>query len=105
MRLEKQRSGAASGIVNGLSGASCSADPNYLRHDPRHFGGSIELPLALARLGREVAHKGFVGIAEDIVALRAVLGEIKFGAAEDGDEIGEAIHHLLAATQLIGVVK
>ena len=53
--------------------------------------GRVELPLALAALGGEVPHEVFVGVAEDVVVLGAVLREIERGLLEDGDQVGEAL--------------
>ena len=75
MRLQKQRAGAAGGIVDGLAGALGAADADHLGHDARDFRRGVELPLALARLGGEVAHQVFVGVAEKVVALGAVAHE------------------------------
>ena len=76
------------------------ADADDLRDDAADFGGGVELALALAALGGEVPHEVFVGIAQDVVALGAVLGEVEGLVLEDGDEVGEPLHHLLAAAEL-----
>ena len=81
------------------------ADAEDLRHDAADLGGRVELALALAALGGEVPHEVFVGIAQDVVALGAVLREIERRVLEDGDEVGEPVHHLLAAAELGGVVE
>ena len=77
VRLEQERAGAARRIVDGLVGALRAADANHLGHDARNFRRRVELALALARLGGEVAHEVFVGVAEQIVALRAVAAEVE----------------------------
>ena len=81
------------------------ADAENLRDDAAHFGGGVELALALATLGGEVPHEVFVGVAEEVVAVGAVLREVEGGVLEDGDEVGEALHHLLAAAELVRVVE
>ena len=81
------------------------ADADDLRDDAADFGGGVELALALAALGGEVPHQVFVGVAEDVVALGAVLREIERRILEDGDEVGEPVHHLLAAAELCRVVE
>ena len=81
------------------------ADADDLRHDAADLGGRVELALALAALGGEVPHQVFVGVAEDVVAFGAVLGEVEGRVLEDGDEVGEPVHHLLAAAELGGVVE
>jgi len=52
-----------------------------------------------------VAHQVLVGVAEDVVALGAVGAEVEPGVLEDGDEVGEAVDHFLAAPELVGVVE
>ena len=80
-------------------------DADDLRHDATDFGGRVELTLALAALGSEVPHQVFVGIAEDVVALGAVLGKIECLVFKYGDQVGEPVHHLLAAAKLGGVIE
>ena len=104
--LQQQRARAASGVVDGGGGAGLGfADADDLRHDAADFGGRVELALALAALGGEVPHQVFVGVAEDVVALGAVLGEVERLVLKDGDQVGEPVHHLLAAAELVGVVE
>ena len=69
------------------------------------LGGGVELALALAALGGEVPHQVFVGVAEDVVALGAVLGEVEGRVLEDGDQVGEPVDHLLAVAELGGVIE
>ena len=52
-----------------------------------------------------MAHQIFVGIAQDVVAVGAVPGKVEGGVLEDGNEVGEAVHHLLAAAEFGGVVE
>ncbi len=80
-------------------------DAEDLRDDAADLGGGVELALALAALGGEVPHQVFVGIAQDVVAVGAVLREVERLVLEDGDEVGEPVHHLLAAAELGGVVE
>ena len=104
--LQQQRAGAAGRVVDGGGGAGLRvADADDLRHDAADLGGRVELALALAALGGEVPHQVFVGVAEDVVALGAVLREVERRVLEDGDEVGEPVHHLLAAAELGGVVE
>jgi hypothetical protein len=81
------------------------ADAQDARHDAANLGGRVELPFALAAFGGEVPHEVFVGITQNVVALGAVLREIKRRVLKDGDEVGEPVHHLLAAAELGGVVE
>ena len=69
------------------------------------FGRREELSLGLARLRREVAHEVFIRIAQEIVALGAVLAEVEAGVLEDRHQVGKAVHHLFAAAQLVRVVE
>jgi len=104
--LQQQRTGAAGGVVDGRVVARLGvADAEELRHDAADLGRSIELPFALAALGGEVPHQVFVGIAEDVVAVGAVLREVERRVLEDGDEVGKTVHHLLAAAEPGGVVE
>src|ERR1700674_5785018 len=104
--LQEQRAGTAGRVVNGRGGAGLRVvDADDLRHDAADFGGRVELPLALATLGGEVPHQVFIGVAEDVVALGAVLREVERRVLEDGNEVGEPVHHLLAGTKLGGVVE
>ena len=80
-------------------------DTDDLSHDAAYFGGGVELTLALAALGGEVPHQVFVSIAEDVVALGAVLGNIECLVFKYGDQVGEPVHHLLAAAQLGRVIE
>ena len=48
-------------------------------------------------------HQVFVGIAEDVVALRAVLREVERGILEYGNEIREPVYDLFAAAKFGGV--
>ena len=104
--LQEQRAGTAGRVVDGRGGTGLRvADADDLRHDAADFGGRVELPLALATLGGEVPHQVFVGVAEDVVALGAVLREVERRVLEDGNEVGEPVHHLLAGAELGGVVE
>ena len=104
--LQEQRAGTAGRVVDGRGGAGLRVvDADDLRHDAADFGGRVELPLALATLGGEVPHQVFVGVAEDVVALGAVLREVERRVLEDGNEVGEPVHHLLAGAKLGGVVE
>ena len=54
-----------------------AAHADDLGHDARDFRRGVELALALAGFGGEVAHQVFVGIAQQVVALGAVAAEIE----------------------------
>ena len=76
-----------------------------MRNDAADFGGGVELALALATLRREVTHEVFVGVAQNVVAVGAVLREVERLVFEDGDEVGEPFDLLLAVTELHGIVE
>jgi hypothetical protein len=67
--------------------------------------GRVELALALAALGGEVPHQVFVGVAQNVVAVGAVLREVERRVFEDGDQVAEPIHHLLPFPSLFGSLK
>ena len=80
-------------------------DAKDQRDDAADLGGGVELALALAALRGEVPHQVFVGIAQDVVAFGAVLAEIQAGGFEDRYQVRQAVHHLLTAPELVGVVE
>ena len=74
-------------------------------NDAADLGWGVELAFTLAALGGEVPHQVFIGVAQNVVAVSAVLREIERLVLEDGDQVGEPVHHLLAAAELGGVVE
>jgi hypothetical protein len=50
-------------------------------------------------------HEVFVGVAEDVVVLGAVLGEIERGILENGDQVAEALDPRLTVAELVRVVE
>ena len=104
--FEQEGAGSAGGVVDGGAGGSGGVtDTDDLRHDARDLGGGVELALALAAFGGEVAHEVLVGVAQDVVAFGAVFGEVEGFVFEDGDEVGEAVHHVFAGAELVVVVE
>lgn len=104
--LEQQRARAAGGVVGRGGGhgvVRCNADD--LGDDAAYLGGRVELPFALATLGGEVPHQVFVGVAEDVVVLGPILREVERGVLEDGDQVGQALHHGIAFAELVRVVE
>ena len=101
--LEEERAGTAGGIVDGLVLACVGADADHLRHDARDLRRGVELSLALAALGREMAHQIFVGIAQEVVAFGTVGAEVE--AVEDRDQFREPILHLPARAELALVIE
>ena len=104
--LQEQGARAAGGVIDGRgAGGFGLTDAEDLRDDAADFGRGVELPLALAALRGEVAHEVFIGIAQNVIAFGPVLREIEGLVLEDGNEVGEPVHHLLAAAELVGVVE
>jgi hypothetical protein len=81
------------------------ADADDLSHDAADLSGRIKLALALATLRGEVTHEVLVCVAQNVITFGTVLGEVERWVLEDGNQIREPIHHLLAATELGGVVE
>jgi len=104
--LDEQRARAAGRVVDrrGRAGLGVT-NAQALRDHPADLGGRVELTLALATLRGEVAHQVLVRVAQDVVALGAVLGEVEGRVLEDGDQVGEALDLLLAVAQLRRVVE
>ena len=88
-----------------LVGAGGAADADHPRQDARHFGGRVELALALAGVGGEVAHQVLVGVAHDVVAFGHISLEVEAGRVENGNEVREPVHHVFALAELIRVVE
>jgi hypothetical protein len=105
VRLEQQRAGAAGGVVDGLAGGLGVAHADQPGHDARDFRRRVELALALARFRGEVPHQVFVGVAQQVIAVGVVATEVQRRSVEDGDEVGEAIDHLLALAELVVIVE
>ena len=104
--LEKQGARATGGIIDGCAGSGFRLTNAYdLRHNATDLSGGVELALALATLGGEVPHEVFVGIAQDVIAVGTVLGEVERLILKDRNEVGEPFHHLLAAAKLGGIVE
>jgi predicted aconitase with swiveling domain len=54
------------------------------------------IQFAFATLRGEVPHQVIVGVAEDVVAVGAVLTEVERLVLEDSDQVGEPVHPLVA---------
>ena len=94
--FEQERAGPAGRIVNGgVAGDGSVPDTEDASDDARDFGWGVELAFALAAFGGEVAHQVLVGVAQNIVPVGAVFGEVEGRILKDGDKIGEAVHHFL----------
>jgi len=78
---------------------------NHLGHDAADFRWGIKLALAPAALAGEVPHQVLVGIAQEIVVVGAILGEIQRWGVKNVDEVTEPLNLVLAVTQFVGVVK
>ena len=104
--LQQQRAGAAGRVVGGGGGLGVlRRDADHLGDDAADLGRRVELPLALAALGGEVPHEVFVGVAEDVVVLGAVLREIELRLLEDGDQVGQALDLAPTLAELVRVVE
>ena len=104
--FQQQRTGAAGGVVGGGGGDGVGRrDADDLGHDATDFGRGIELTFALAALAGEVPHQIFVGIAQDVVVLGAVLRKIERRILKDGDEVAELFDLLRAVTEFVRVVE
>jgi len=104
--LQQQRAGAAGGVVHRGVGAGLGrSNAQDLGHDPADLGRGVELPLRLAAFGGEMPHQVFVGVPQDIVTLGPVLRKIQRPVLEDGDQVRQPFHHLLAAAQLAGIIE
>ena len=80
-------------------------DTDDPRNDAADLGGRVKLALALAAFGGEVTHQVLVSVAEDVVAVGAVLREIERLVLEDGDQVRQPVNLLLAGAKLGGVVE
>jgi hypothetical protein len=52
-----------------------------------------------------MAHEVFVGIAQEVIAISAIAVKIQLRLVEDPHQIGEPVHHFLAAAQFRRVVE
>ena len=50
-------------------------------------------------------HQVLVGVAEDVVTIGAILGEVEGGILKDGDQVGELVDFFLVAAKLGVVVE
>jgi len=103
VRLEQQRARSTGRVTNALACIPGGAQFDHLRHHARDFGRGIELALAFAGLGGEVAHQVFIRIAQQVVALGAVAAKVQ--PFEDAYQPGQPVHHFLALAELFLVVE
>ena len=104
--LEQQRPGATRRIIDrSFVRRLCITNTDNLRHDTTDLGRGIELPLALAALGGEVAHQVFIGITKDVITLGTVLTKVERLVFKDGDEVGETLHNLRTTPQFTRVIE
>ena len=101
--LDEKRPGAAGRVVHGVILLGVRSNSDHLGHDAGDFRRSVELSLALARLGREVPHEVLVGVAQEVVAMGPVGAEVE--PLKDPDQLRETILHLLALAKLALVVE
>ncbi len=75
----------------------------FLRLIVRSGVSLIFFSFALARLGGKMPHQVLVGVAEQVIALGPVGAEVE--TVEYGNQLGEAVLHLLAGAELALVVE
>ena len=80
---DKQRSGTARRVVDGDGLAVLEVLGDDFRHEHRHLVGRVELTGFLARIGGKVGNKIFIDVAQHIVVLLAIGGNV----ADELDEI------------------
>ena len=99
---QEEGAGTAGGVVDGEdAGAGVVRDADEAGHHAAHFGRGVELALGLARLGGEVAHQVFIGVADQVVVRGAVAGEVQLRVLEDADELGDGLDEVLALAELV----
>ena len=76
--LQQQRARAAGRVVHGGVGLVVRLGDAQHWAITRLTSAGVELALAFATLGGEVAHQVLVGVAQDVVAIGAVLREVQF---------------------------
>ena len=102
---QQQRTGSASGVVNGCGWRGKLCKMQHLSHNTTHFGRSIELTFALATLGCKVFHEILISIAKNIIVSSAVFTEIKVFALKSCNQIAQCFAHLFWLTEFWGVVE
>lgn len=82
---DEEGAGTAGGVVDldMLPAAQVMGDD--LRHELGHFVGRVEFPGLLARIGGEIADEVFIDVAQHVVVLPAVHGDVL-------DEMDEVAH-------------
>ena len=104
--LQQQRTRTTSGVVDGgLGGGRGLRNTQHGGHHAADFGGCVELALALAAFGGEVAHQVFVGVAQDVVAVGTVLRKVEVRRFEDADQVAQLLDLLLGPAQQRVVVE
>ena len=104
--LQQQRTRATGRVIDrGGMGRLGLADTDNLGHNPADLRRSVKLAFALAALRGEVAHQVLIGIAEDVIAVSAVLREVEGLVLKDSDQVREPLNLLLVVAELRGVVK
>ena len=72
--FEQQRTRSTGRVVDGGGGAGLGVmNTDDLRNDAADLGRRVKLALALTTLGGEMTHQVLVRVAEDVIALGAVL--------------------------------
>ena len=106
-RPDEERTRSARHVVDGDHRTLVRRDVHDPRHDAAHFAGGVELPLGLAGLRGEVLHQILVGVADEIVVRRPVVGEVEILVLKDADEVRDGLDKILALAEflLVGEVR
>ena len=63
------------------------------------------MAFAFATFRSKMPHQVLVGIAQNIVVIGAILGKIQLRFLENAHQVGESVHHRLAFTEFVRIVK
>ena len=104
--FQQQRTRTAGWVIHGgVVGGDRLMDTDDPRHDAADFRRCVELAFALTALGGEMAHQVFVGVAEDVVAVCAVLAEVERLVLENRNQVGQSVDDLLTAAEFARIVE
>jgi hypothetical protein len=101
--FQQQRTGTAGRVVNSVFAQRIGFDADNLRHNARNLGRCVKLALAFTGFGGEMAHEVFIGIAQQVVAIDAVILKIEF--VENSNEFCQPVLAVFTAAEFGFVVK
>ena len=104
-RFQKQGPRATGRVIDALLGVCGPLNATDRGDDARDLCRGVKLTFALAGLGCEIPHEVFVGVTEQVVAVRAVAREVQFLTAEDVDQVGQRPDHLLTTPEFLGIIE